>query len=301
MPIFKYLTTEIACIVLDGSIRFTQPGAFNDPFELIPELYFPKEMGPQDFDFRFDVSAPRRSSNEADLDEEFSHDYCHDVASRKILDELNKSIGILCLSKNESSLLMWAHYAKNYSGVVIEFNEGHPFFKNIFDVEYRKIRPKKNISYYLDAKTPIPIAELCVKPETWQYESECRLVSSLKNCKKIKEKKNKAGGFPIYVMDIPTEAIKAVTMGERMSIDDQRKIWRKIKDTNITLSLAAISNNGYTFRNDLVKLNVPHSKRLPILNPRTAHIFCNLDNSFGDAARAMIKTHPLSKIVNQTV
>ena len=39
MPLYKYLTVENALRVLDGTVRFTQPGAFNDPFEMVPELY----------------------------------------------------------------------------------------------------------------------------------------------------------------------------------------------------------------------------------------------------------------------
>jgi hypothetical protein len=37
-PLYKYVSIEILEKILDGTIRFTQPSAFNDPFELLPEV-----------------------------------------------------------------------------------------------------------------------------------------------------------------------------------------------------------------------------------------------------------------------
>src|SRR6266702_3676633 len=36
--LYKYVNIEVLRHILDGQIRFTQPSAFNDPFELLPEI-----------------------------------------------------------------------------------------------------------------------------------------------------------------------------------------------------------------------------------------------------------------------
>lgn len=41
--LYKYVTYETLRHVVDGTIRFTQPSAFNDPFELLPAIAVPKK------------------------------------------------------------------------------------------------------------------------------------------------------------------------------------------------------------------------------------------------------------------
>jgi hypothetical protein len=297
VSLFKYLTSENLHRVLGGSIRLTQPGAFNDPFEMVPELHIPESFPEKNISIDFHVLAPRRCPSVGELDVDFESEYCNDVNSRKILASLNKSVGVLCLSKNDSSLLMWSHYAAEYSGAVIEFNEEHEFFEGIFDIDYREYRPKKDISSYLSSSEPVPIAELCVKPKAWEYESESRIVRNFADCREVGE----FNGYPVFVMDLPMAAIKSITLGERMNINTQKEIFEKIKDTNISLYLAAISNWGYEFRKEPIKYDKPVAELSPVVSPRTAHIFSDLNNEFGEMARWMIQEHDLSEVVNDTL
>ena len=57
---------------------------------------------------------------------------------------------------------MWAHYADNYAGAVIEFDGDHEFFNGAFDIQYSRHRPIRDLMLYL--KEPIRIAEMCEKP-----------------------------------------------------------------------------------------------------------------------------------------
>lgn len=43
--LYKYVGIDGLRRILDGSIRFTQPSAFNDPFELLPEIIVPNGTG----------------------------------------------------------------------------------------------------------------------------------------------------------------------------------------------------------------------------------------------------------------
>jgi hypothetical protein len=297
MSLYKYLTIDILKRVIAGSIRFSQPGAFNDPFEMLPELYTPDSSCDKNLNITFSVTAPRREPRIGELDANFTSEQCNDINSRKILANLNNSIGILSLSKNPASLLMWSHYADEYSGAIIEFNDDHDFFKGKIEMEYCDHRPKKDTSSYLLANQVVPIAELCVKSREWAYESEVRLIRNLSDCKQVSQ----GNRFPVFVMDIPRECIRSITLGERTSIKNQREIWDLVKNTNISLSLAAIANWGYEFRNEIIKYDKPVSEMSPTISPRTAHIFSDLNGDFGEIARWLISNHKLSKVVNNTV
>ncbi len=296
MSLYKYLTIDVLKKVIAGSIKFTQPGAFNDPFEMLPELHIPAGFSQAQISINFDVVAQRRDPLISELAVGFKSDQCSDIASRDIRSSLNNSIGVLCLSRNPESLLMWAHYADEYAGAVIEFNEEHDFFRGKIEVEYRVARPIKDISTYVRAEQAVPIAELCVKSKQWEYEKEVRLARQLSDCRKVGEK----DGFPVYVMDIPQDCIKSIILGERTSREHQKKIWNLIKETNIALSLAAIANWAYEFRLEPIKSDSPLSQTLPSVSPRTAHIFEDLSCSLGDVARWTMEKHPMSELVNKT-
>ena len=295
MSLYKYVTFEDLKRILDGSIRFTQPGAFNDPFEMVPELHVPEEFGSRELSIQFSLIAPRRELAVGALDEDFTSDYCSDQNSRRILDSLNQTIGILCLSKNGSSLLMWSHYADGYSGAVVKFDETHEFFSGHSQMEYSKHRPKMDIASYTNGEQPIPIAELCVKAKEWEYEKEVRVVRSLDDCRCV----GTAKGFPVYVMDVPSGCIESVILGERMPVSHQREIWDSVKDMrDVSLYLDAVSNWGYEFRNEPIKFS---GTKAPILSPRTAHIFAGQEGTYGDTARWLLQNHPLSEMVNDTL
>ena len=295
MSLYKYVKFENLKRILEGSIRFTQPGAFNDPFEMVPELHVPRESGSEEVTIFFSVTAPRREPIVGTLDDDFESDYCSDQTSRRILDSLNRSIGILCLSRNDSSLLMWAHYADDYSGAIVQFDETHEFFSGHFEVRYSEHRPKIDIASYTDGDGPVPIAELCVKAKEWEYENEVRVVRSLVDCRS----EGTVNGFPIYVMAIPSECIESVILGERMQVCHQREIWGLVKEMqDVSLYLDAVSNWGYGFKKEPIKLA---GTKGPTLSPRTAHIFADQEGTIGDSARYLLENHPLSRMVNDTL
>ena len=295
MSLYKYVKFEGLKRILGGSIRFTQPGAFNDPYEMVPELYVPEDFGSKEVNIQFSVTAPRREPPVGTLNDNFASDYCSDQNSRRILSSLNRTIGILCLSRNASSLLMWSHYADGYAGAVVKFDETHEFFSGHFEMKYSEHRPKMDISSYTIGDGPIPIAELCVKATEWEYEKEVRVVRSLDNCKCV----GTANGFPVYVMDVPSDCIESVILGERMPVCHQRAIWDMLKDiSDVSLYLDAVSNWGYEFRTEPIKLA---GMKNPIVSPRTAHIFADQEGTYGEIAQYMLEKHPLSGMVNETL
>ncbi len=297
-PLFKYVDIAGLKRILEGSIRFTQPSAFNDPFELLPEVVVPNDTGEKQLSFSFDVRAQRRQPPPGALNEVPDRCQASDSMSRDIVQQFNTLIGILCLSRVSDSLLMWSHYANQYAGAVVEFDGSHEFFDGQIDVEYRPRRPMRDVGAYVSPPEPIPVAELCAKSEEWKYEQEVRVIRSLADCE---EKGIGPRGFPVYTQHLPPECIKSVTLGERTPITEQRAIYDAVKDTRIILTLAAIDHRGYAFRRELIKMAVPASEMNPWITPRTAHIFSHLTTPFGEIARHLIANHPMSKTVNKPV
>ncbi len=297
MSLYKYVSIDTLFKILKGRIRFTQPSAFNDPFELLPEINIPENLSKHDLNIRFDLMSPARVPPVGELPYDFKSPTCSDDAARTIRSNLDNSIGILCLTKNPRSILMWSHYAEEYAGVMIEFDKNHEFFQGLFEVDYRKNRPIKDYSFFAHSEEPIRLSELCIKPKDWEYEEEVRIARNLAHCKMISDNPK----YPIYVLDLPTESIKSITFGERTSIENQISIFDKVKNTNISLSLSAISNWGFNFRPELIKYDVPVSEQSPIISPRTAHIFKDLPGDFGEIARWTIKNNKFSELVNKTV
>lgn len=294
MPLFKYVTAKTAVKILNGSIRFTQPGAFNDPFELLPQFITPKTITEQtQHSLSVGCVGSRRKGILRNGIKEESR-YKGDFQARNIVKSLNDVIGLLCLSKNPESLLMWGHYGDEYRGAIIEFDETHPFFEGNFSVMYRKNRPVYDLFDFLGK--PFPVADLCIKPNVWSYEREVRIARPLSSCTEVAKDVN---GNRIMTMDIPIECIRGVIMGERMTVVNQRLMWELVKNTDLSLRLAAVANWDYAFRNEIIKYPGPLTGS-PSISPRTAHIFSEDVGQFGDVARWLIKDHPASEFVNLT-
>jgi len=154
----------------EGLIRFTQPGALNDPDEARPVIIVGK-YSPEDY-ARARTEAKRSGYNrtsDADLEvflrpfpnrrydeknfpglwpateprlrkEPFATLDEMDLAVAERATELcmimaNKTVGILSLS-NGMDEPMWAHYAANHTGLAICFDEDHSFFKAARPVIY---------------------------------------------------------------------------------------------------------------------------------------------------------------------
>lgn len=294
MSFYKYVSSESLEKILNGSIRLTQPSGFNDPFELSMEIFDPYNLNEGPRTFSFDTLHPRRDISKYVIDENFSHDNCNDFFSRKVIQQLNTAIGILCLSKNKDSHLMWAHYADSYRGAIIEFDSEHEFFKGAFEINYVKQRPKLHIDYFLESEQ-IPVSELCSKSDVWSYEKEWRIVRSLRDCTTHKAKK---GQLPICVMNIPDGVIKSVTLGERTSIEVIKKTFNKLKNTNIAIKIAAIDFWNYNFRYEIVKPPQPITGSAFFVTPRTAELFSDRGGAIGELVKWMKEKHPLADIAN---
>lgn len=66
--LFKYVNIAGLRRILSGSIRFTQPSAFNDPFELLPEIVTPLDAQERQLRVSFDIGGRRTDVPNAIVD-----------------------------------------------------------------------------------------------------------------------------------------------------------------------------------------------------------------------------------------
>jgi len=252
--LFKYFPPSRIALLIDPSLRFTQPGDFNDPFEVRTpfgakfddeDLVEQATVGMKKFALSV-LNASGLHNNISDAAKEaivaqsvskvkpaLLQDLRagHDALFAKLGNEdfvsgANKSLGILCLTETATNLLMWGHYAESYAGFVVEFEPTHKFFScppaahkdvgTLTRVHYDHYRPKIVLNGTGDHVRDL----LFSKAKDWQYEQEWRLVRLLK----IADDVCPRSPFDVHLFRIPPSAIKAVIVGHRMSRQNFEKL-----------------------------------------------------------------------------
>ncbi len=208
MSLYKYVTPERLDVLRTLRIRFTQPEAQNDLFELRPPVgrFRSPEVARQalseplreEWDRQFaekivnqfgqqwaNEVERRRPGYLASLRETAlaEADVASDRSRREDIRQRLNALGILSLTENPTDLLMWAHYGANHIGFVFEFDDRHPWF--------REQRPMgddcgnlRRISYSDQPSSP-NLAELkatevfYTKAKKWEYEGEWRIIRPL--------------------------------------------------------------------------------------------------------------------------
>jgi hypothetical protein len=233
MHLYKYMSdTGIRRFINTLKLRFTPPGAFNDPFEFRPKLVG-KRLSRQE----------RADYNRGPWIQFFEH-------------TLDRRIGILSLSEDPTNLLMWGHYADCYRGGVIQFETTNEFFtseildqnqlqfltairysKQLAELDLNYINRKKSRleTYNWDVDGPTTLVQerhplFFTKSLNWAYEREWRLV------RRLAEPDEKASellaemiftGIPPVtdqqLIPVPVEAITGIIIGPRSMLSD---LWR---------------------------------------------------------------------------
>jgi hypothetical protein len=149
-----------------------------------------------------------------------------------IFTRFNESVGVLSLTQKRDDILMWAHYAQNNKGFVIEFDDTHEFFNQTMDtgglsgclqkVVYSEDRPNR------DSMLDISASDIfLLKSQKWKDEEEWRMLKSLEDGTRL-EKDGAAilddEGQPIYVFAFPPSCITGIVFGSRISHQNKSKI-----------------------------------------------------------------------------
>lgn len=193
--LYKYLPFGAGTlkVVTDGTIKFANPSDFDDPFDCVPDYSsrfleeYPNKR-PDVFKDLIDASlspAARIVQKKRLINRLKAKD-----RSKPLLEELRENWGVLCLSSNPKSILMWSHYADGHRGFMLEFTiplvgkNAVDFTRqspqlavaaqNLFSipVKYEESRPMM-MSEDIDTDATA-LKALLVKSKEWRYEGEWR-------------------------------------------------------------------------------------------------------------------------------
>ena len=143
----------------------------------------------------------------------------------RLLDQLASKHICLSLSERWDCSPMWAHYAQNSEGFVIEFDTSSPFFR----VGEAKDRQGLQKVSYFDGRVgevlDDPYVALISKQKDWEYEREWRLYVPPETSATVLQ----AGDQEIRLVSFPKAAVTKVIVGVRSSgvlIDSLRSLVR---------------------------------------------------------------------------
>ncbi|WP_105431057.1 DUF2971 domain-containing protein [Neorhizobium sp. T6_25] len=124
---------------------------------------------------------------------------------------------MLCFSLSEEFgiLPMWAFYAGNHSGIVIEVSTESSWFKNKDDISKTRLHKVHYIDGVFDEILDNPQAAFGSKTTVWSYEKEWRMYCGPNDI----EKTISASPDPIHLIGFPSDVVKSVIVGFRASDD----------------------------------------------------------------------------------
>lgn len=207
---FSYLTS----LLKNGSLKFSKPSEFNDPFDCFPSVFWEAPVG------------------------RIPH-FVVDQMHRARQNAMSQCLGISCFTPHPDKMLMWSHYGDQHRGVCVGFdtdslienieinNEGYPLCSTFKKVEYTNERPKRDDE-----------DSVYKKSLEWQYEDEYRLVSV---CQKGKPE------WGPGVWNIPVTSIKEVILGARMDSIWESRVVKFVSSNNpdVTLKKAVIHSHNF--------------------------------------------------------
>jgi len=176
--LFKYRACGVNTdkIFTTGCLHYSNRRAFNDPYDC--RLLIDKSK----VFYQHGVGLFKNGEKREVLLEISTNDI--ETKYQSVADRIE----VLCLSSDGKQIQMWSHYAKNHTGICLEFDDDLLCnnLGDMFRVHYSEEQ------YVLNLKTPEEpendiIEAFCTKQKGWEYEQEIRMFRSLKS---LKEGKN---------------------------------------------------------------------------------------------------------------
>jgi len=203
--LYKYLASGRLDVIKNLQIRFTPYRELNDPFEGF--FLFPP---------------PEHERKRA-----FEDNYSAESAEMLVFLETHLSqLGMLCLSRTPDNLLMWAHYAENYTGFAIGFDETHEWFNRMawwkdrtYDAKVELFAGLQTVTYaeswlQIERDSFYPSEVFSRKSVHWSYEQEVRVFRNLEESSAVRNDK-------VHLFNIPPETVREVYLGPRMTKENR--------------------------------------------------------------------------------
>lgn len=228
MIIYKYVSR--LDVIENASIRFSQAGALNDPFETTP-CYS---------EYREYLLETLTKNHGGLIPPEIVPNLMPTIDG--VLAGVSETMGnyfvILSLTKKNNNGLMWAHYADSHKGYVIGFDSENSFFQpgngkaidGLRDVIYssdRAIVPRTGLN-------PLSRDELALfneqffftKSSDWGYEEEVRILA---HPAAADDSSKEFAGYKVCLFNFPRDSVREIILGCKMQSDMRDKLVENVR------------------------------------------------------------------------
>ena len=180
----------------------SSPIVFNDPFEFkLKEPDDPVKV--EGLKYLKDANPQLQNQD----------DKCIIALAKDSFEKKIRGFGVISLTEDPESILMWSHYADQHKGFCLGFQFSGAWLseRGVYPVDYSRQYPELNFAkiWYVDGLSKI----LLTKSEDWKYEKEWRII--------------KADGEGLN--DYPGELVEVI-FGLRTTEEDQEMIRRILND-----------------------------------------------------------------------
>lgn len=190
MKLFKYMSLDMVALS-DLHLRISSRGCLNDPFEFLPTL-----------------SAEGKKVEVMQSLDNYSIELLGALQNLDYKNELDYDLsqyGVVCLSENGSSNLMWSHYADDHKGVMLELEperlfQFSPDQLKVMDNDFSAASTKPIPIDYIDQRLRSDISAeylyeyansnfikriFTAKSIEWSYEKEWRYIFKFFHADKV--------------------------------------------------------------------------------------------------------------------
>lgn len=200
-------------ILTHGEIYFSSADQLNDPYDCtLPLRMNPKQLTEENIILKYIQMGKKMHPewDDAKLNEEAIKEAkvgrFHDPDHLKWVEEteheqMNKFLGIFCVSSLYDNFLMWSHYTNSHMGFCVGFDSKLLFLAS--QASTGEVAYSDDIPYYDMFANPLQnfLLATSVKSKIWEYEAEYRLTK---------------GNFARKLITLPPEVIKEIYLGVRM-------------------------------------------------------------------------------------
>ena len=140
-------------------------------------------------------------------------------------ESIQDKVGIFCVSKTVKNFPMWAHYADNAKGFVVEYKNLEKLFSGD---ETKALNQIQKVKYYRNKRPAVTlkperlIALFFSKQGKWSYEAEWRVVKPLAECKKKSVGCGSERSF--FKMENPKDYISRIIVGWNGNLEEVKSI-----------------------------------------------------------------------------
>jgi hypothetical protein len=241
--LYRYVdANSLDYYIKDKTFRFCPVSSLNDVHEFLwdvsPDRVVAKQKALKDLEYMWcntSLFNRFRTLQEFKEDAGFGKQLALNDALvfRSLVDFKLKRLGVLCLTANSNSTLMWAHYADKFKGVCLGFDSRAQVFKSshfgslsgIVEVDYfdgprQQKKPTGDLAHVRRAAT--------IKSREWEYEREFRCFRDL------------GTSFDGIYKKFQVSDLKEVILGPRMSLDKMEE-WLHVVESRFPKAVVKVA------------------------------------------------------------